>query len=83
MGDYSEYQPRPIDIPGDDYLWLAGWGYFEGEFSMDPSLSAADLSFILCGVILALGALLVWAIQIADKWVELVVARVKVRRDRG
>jgi hypothetical protein len=45
---------------------------------MDPSLSAADLSFILCGVILALGALLVRAIQIADRWITVV----RVRRDR-
>jgi hypothetical protein len=45
---------------------------------MDPSMSAADLSFILCGVILALGMLLVWAIQIADRWVSMV----KIRRNR-
>ncbi|WP_424631396.1 hypothetical protein [Bradyrhizobium sp. SYSU BS000235] len=45
---------------------------------MDPLMSAADLSFMLCGLIVALGALLVWAIAIADRWVDMV----KVRRNR-
>lgn len=44
---------------------------------MDPSVTAADLSFMLCGLIVALGALLVWAIRMADRWVALV----KVRRN--
>jgi hypothetical protein len=45
---------------------------------MDLSMSAADLSFVLCGLIIALGTLLVWAIRIADRWVGMV----KVRRNR-
>jgi len=45
---------------------------------MDPSMSAADLSFILCGLVVALGMLLVWAIRIADRWASMV----KIRRDR-
>jgi hypothetical protein len=45
---------------------------------MDPSFTAPELSFILCGLIVALGALLVWAIQISDRWVSMV----RVRRNR-
>jgi hypothetical protein len=53
-------------------------GGLRGAFPMNPFLTAADLSFILCGLIVALGTLLVWAIRIADRW----VGSVKIRRDR-
>lgn len=36
---------------------------------MDIPLTAADLSFVLCGLIATLGALLVWAIHTADRWI--------------
>lgn len=45
---------------------------------MDPSLTPPELSLILCGLIVALGPLLVWAIQIGDRWVRMV----RVRRNR-
>ncbi len=45
---------------------------------MNQSMSAADLAFVLCGLIVALGTLLVWAIQIADRWVGMV----KIRKNR-
>ncbi len=45
---------------------------------MNPSMSAADLSFIFCGLVVTLGTLLVWAMWVADRW----VATVKVRRNR-
>lgn len=45
---------------------------------MVPTMSAADLSFILCGLTIVLGTLLVWAIRIADRWVGMV----KVRKNR-
>lgn len=67
----------PANIRQDDYLLKNTRGCFEGEFPMDPSVTAADLSFMLCGLIVALGALLVWAIRMADRWVALV----KVRRN--
>jgi len=35
---------------------------------MDLSMTAADLSFALCGLIFLLGTLLVWAIRTADRW---------------
>lgn len=35
---------------------------------MDLTLNAADLAFVLCGLIVALGTLLVWAIRTADRW---------------
>ncbi|MEH2508994.1 hypothetical protein V1291_000348 [Nitrobacteraceae bacterium AZCC 1564] len=44
---------------------------------MNPSLTAADLSFILCGLIVVLGTLLVWAIWVADRW----ISAVKIRRN--
>ncbi len=33
------------------------------------SVTAADLSFVLCGLIFLLGTLLVWAIHTADRWI--------------
>jgi hypothetical protein len=45
---------------------------------MVPSMSAANLSFLLCGLVITLGTLLVWAIRIADRW----VSTVKVRKNR-
>ena len=38
---------------------------------MDLSLTAANLSFVLCGLIVTLATLLVWAIRIADRWIVL------------
>lgn len=48
---------------------------------MDLSLTAANLSFVLCGLIVTLGTLLVWAIRIADRWIVL-QRPASVRRDR-
>jgi len=48
---------------------------------MDLPMSAANLSFVLCGLIMVLGTLLVWAIRSADQWI--VVQRpVRARRSR-
>jgi hypothetical protein len=41
------------------------------DILMDLPLSAANLSFVLCGLILVLGTLLIWAIQSADRWIAL------------
>jgi hypothetical protein len=38
---------------------------------MDLSLNAANLSFVLCGLVVVLGTLLVWAIRAADRWIAL------------
>lgn len=48
---------------------------------MDLSLTAANLSFVLCGLILTLATLLVWAIRTADRWIVL-QRPVSVRRNR-
>lgn len=48
---------------------------------MDLSLTAADLSFVLCGLIVTLGTLLVWAIRTADQWIVL-QRPASVRRNR-
>jgi len=36
---------------------------------MNLSLTAADLAFVLCALIVMLGTLLVWAIRSADQWI--------------
>ena len=43
--------------------------------------SAADLSFILCGLIILLGSLLVWAIHTVDHWMA-TQRLVRVRKNR-
>lgn len=48
---------------------------------MDLSMNAADLSFVLCGLIVVLGTLLVWAIRAADRWIVL-QRPIGVRRSR-
>lgn len=48
---------------------------------MDLSLTAADLAFVLCGLIMTLGTLLVWAIRTADRWIVL-QRPASVRRNR-
>lgn len=37
---------------------------------MDLPVSAAGLSFALCGIIVALGSLLIWAIWTVDRWLQ-------------
>ncbi|MCC6494386.1 MAG: hypothetical protein IT424_15345 [Pirellulales bacterium] len=37
---------------------------------MDLTISAAGLSFALCGIIAALGSLLIWAIRTMDRWIQ-------------
>lgn len=48
---------------------------------MDLSLNAANLSFVLCGLIATLATLLVWAIRTADRWIAL-QRPIKIRRSR-
>lgn len=51
---------------------------------MDLSLTAADLSFALCGLIVMLATLLVWAIRTADRWIVLQrPASVRSNRERS
>jgi hypothetical protein len=38
---------------------------------MDLTVTAAGLSFALCGVIVALGSLLIWAIRAMDRWIAI------------
>lgn len=38
---------------------------------MNLQMNVADLSFVLCALIFALGTLLVWAIRTADRWISL------------
>jgi hypothetical protein len=50
---------------------------------MDLSLTAADLAFVLCGLIAMLGMLLVWAIRTADQWIVLQrPAKIRGNRER-
>lgn len=48
---------------------------------MDISMTAADLSFVLCGLIVTLATLLVWAIHSADRWIAL-QRPIRIRRNR-
>jgi hypothetical protein len=51
---------------------------------MDLSLTAADLAFVLCGLIAMLGMLLVWAIRTADQWIVLQrPAKIRSNRERS
>jgi hypothetical protein len=48
---------------------------------MDLTLNAADLAFALCGLIVALGTLLIWAIRTADRWALQRPARIRRNRE--
>jgi len=48
---------------------------------MDLPMSAANLAFVLCGLIMVLGTLLVWVIRSADRWIA-VQRPVRIRRRR-
>ncbi len=55
-----------------------------GMSQMDLSLTAANLSFLLCGIIVMLATLLVWAILSADRWVVLQrPARIRSNREQS
>lgn len=48
---------------------------------MDLPMNAANLAFVLCGLIVTLGTLLVWAIRSADRWIA-VQRPIRIRRNR-
>jgi hypothetical protein len=59
-------------------------GFKSGKYPMDLSLTAADLAFVLCGLIAMLGVLLIWAIRTADQWVILQrPANIRSNRERS
>lgn len=77
-------QSRPLIAPqqsSPNPALIALAGRKPGMSSMDLSLTAANLSFVLCGLILTLATLLVWAIRTADRWIVL-QRPVSVRRNR-
>ncbi len=56
---------------GENPAYMIEAGLEPGMSPMDLSLTAADLSFVLCGLIMMLATLLVWAIHTAERWIVL------------